>query len=199
MAYYSQNLLRDKLSSRLLAPHEKKQLSKEPDTRQVTKSDLLWIGVFFLIIATNFWLGGHNYLEARNVAETKSTAEKLTKWLAEAREASHSNRLTLGSCNDPASSWRDCRDELMANNGPIPNARNLLNPSGEFFADVCDRSNLSTLGSVVIEKGTPKPTDATQFIYAKMPSTQILSEKLPLKVFVCGRSFHPMVVGEIVF
>lgn len=199
MAYYSANSRCNKLTSFPLAPYKREQLSDLPTESQVKRSDFPWIGVFILVIATNIWLGAHNYLEARTVAETKSTAERLTKWLSEASEARQSGRLALSRCNDPTNAWRDCREELIAKDGPIPNARNLLNPSGDFFADACDRSNLSTLGSVVIEKGTPKPTDATQLIYTKMPSTQTLSEKLPLKVFVCGRSFHPMIVSEIVF
>ncbi len=165
----------------------------------ITKADSLWIGVFLLIVSLNLWLGAHNYFEARNVADTKIAADTVLKWFASAGEGRAKGSVSEGPCQAAESQWIDCRNSLISSSGPLKDYSNLLNPTGEVFADACDRSNLKTLGAIVVERGVPKASDVTQIVYQKISPAQTLSEPLSLKLYVCGRSFHPMIVGETVF
>lgn len=163
------------------------------------KSDLPWIVLLILVVVINIWFGVHSYSEAQKVSATKQNAEDLIVWISEKGPLREKGQPVMAQCDAPKASWANCRDALAAPGGPFERIRNQLNSSGLVFADACDRNDLHTLGAIVIEKGSPKPADPTALAYAKMPADQNLTGKLPLKLSVCGRSFHTMNVGEAVF
>jgi hypothetical protein len=162
-------------------------------------ADYLWISAFLFVVLINIWFGVHNHGEAHKVAETKANAERLLQWVADKGPIREQGQEVLVGCDDPKGSWHDCLAALIASGGPFESFRNYLEPDGKVFSEACDRSDLKTLGSIVIERGTPKPLDPSAMAYAKMPAAQTLSGKLPIKITVCGRSFHPMNVGEATF
>lgn len=167
--------------------------------KYLTMTDILWIFAFFSVIMINIWFGVHNHGEARKVAETKTNAENVLLWLAEKGRIREKGQEVLSGCDDPKGAWQDCLSALHASGGPFESFRNYLEPTGQIFSDSCNRADLKTLGSIVIEHGNPKPLDPSSMTYSKMPAAQDLNGRLPLKIFICGRSFHPMNVGEVVF
>lgn len=163
------------------------------------KADIVWMTLLAVVVAVNFWFGFHNHGEAHQVATIKANAEDLVKWLGEKSEAREQGGSILAGCDTPKDSWHGCLAAIIAPGGPFEAFRNHLEPSGKVFSDSCDRSDLKTLGAIVIERGNPKPLDPSALVYTKMPPHQDLNGKLPLKIFICGRSFHPMNVGETLF
>lgn len=163
------------------------------------KADIFWMTLLAAVVAVNFWFGFHNHGEAHRVATIKTNAEDLLKWLGEKGEAREQGGQILAGCDSPRDSWHGCLAAIIAPGGPFEAFRNHLEPSGKVFSDSCDRGDLKTLGAIVIERGNPKPLDPSALVYAKMPQHQDLNGKLPLKIFICGRSFHPMNVGETIF
>ncbi len=176
---------------------ERAQLS-EP-ALYLRRSDYLWISSFFIVALINIWFGIHNYNEAHKIVDTKANAQRLIQWLADKGTLREQGQEVLAGCNDPTNLWQDCLAAMTAAGGPFGSFRNTLEPKGRVVSESCDRSDLRTLGSIVIERGTPKPSDSSALVYTKMPTSQTLSGKLPLKVYICGRSFHPMNVGEAIF
>ena len=187
-----------------LPVHRGSEAQPEPTNQSgpfkfLTSADIFWIVAFASVIVVNIWFGVHNYGEARKVAETKLNAEKLLDWITEKGPIREKGQEVLLGCDDPKGTWHDCLAAASSPGGPFESFRNHLEPSGRVFSDSCDRADLSTLGSVVIERGSPKPMDPSAMTYSKMPPGQDLSVKLPLRIFICGRSFHPMNVGETIF
>ncbi|NBW01613.1 MAG: hypothetical protein EBR85_07915 [Betaproteobacteria bacterium] len=167
--------------------------------KYVATADIIWIAAFLCVVIINIWFGVHNYGEAKKVAEIKANAERLLHWVSEKGPLREKGQEVLSGCNDPKGLWQDCLAALIIPGGPFESFKNHLEPQGQIFSDSCDRGDLKTLGSIVIERGTAKPLDPSSMTYSKMPASQDLSGRLPLKIFICGRSFHPMNVGEAIF
>lgn len=183
-------------------------MTKTPETQTIAdparepylnRFDPFWIVLFISVIVINIWFGIHSLTQAQHVALTRKNAEAVLGWLKEKAPLREQQQPILPGCDSPAGRWADCLNSIVAADGPLPNIRNQLQQAGPVFADACDRNESQSLGAIVIEKGSPKPTDPTAVAYSRMPKEQDLSQKLLLKFAVCGRSFHVMNVGETTF
>lgn len=177
-----------------------KEQSNDPEpNKYLQASDYAWVAVFVFVVLVNLWLGVSNYSNAKKVSETTTIATQVMKWFADNETAREAGRLLLFDCNEPGGLWSNCLASIVAPGGPFENLSNQLEPTAKVFSDVCNRDDFSTLGSIVIERGSAKQADPSSIVYAKMPVAQDLGAKLPLKIYVCGRSFRPINVGEVVF
>ena len=165
----------------------------------LNRFDPLWILLFFLVIVINVWFGIHSLTQAQRVDVTRKNAAAVLGWLSEKAPLREQKQPVSAACDDPTGSWNDCLNSVTGPDGVLANARNELEPAYPIFSDACDRKDPKSFGTIVIEKGTPKPTDPNSIAYSKMPKNQDLSEKLLLKVVVCARSFHIMPIGETSF
>lgn len=180
------------------APSEP-EVPQKAATLYMQKTDFLWASLLGCVVVINLWFGIHNHSEAQKAATTKQNAENLLQWLSEKGPIREKGESVLPGCDSQKDLWQDCLAAITAQEGPLHSFRNYLEPGGRIFSDTCDRTDIKTLGSIVVEKGTPKPIDPSAMTYAKMPAKQILGNQLPIRIYVCGRSFHPMSVGETVF
>ena len=165
----------------------------------LNRFDPLWIALFVIVVAVNVWFGIHSLTQAQRVDVTRKNAAAVLGWLSEKAPLREQKQPVSAACDDPTGSWNDCLNSVTGPEGVLANARNELEPSYPIFSDACDRKDPKSFGTIVIEKGTPKPTDPNSIAYSKMPKNQDLSEKLLLKVVVCARSFHIMPIGETSF
>ena len=177
---------------------KERSYDSEP-AKYLEAADYAWIIVFAFVVLVNLWFGLHNHAGEQKVAETKANAARLLAWFEDNGKIRELGQSVISGCDDPSDSWRECLASLVASGGPFETLTNQLEPTGKVFSDVCVRGELATLGTIVIERGAPKPQDPTAMVYARMPAAQDLSSRLPLKIYVCARSFHPMNVGETVF
>jgi len=77
--------------------------------------------------------------------------------------------------------------------------RNQFNASDAVFSTSCDRTRLETQGSLILEKGTPKPPDGSSLTYSPLGDDELLVEPLSLRLSICGRGFSVIHVAEFRF
>ena len=90
-------------------------------------------------------------------------------------------------------------DALVAAGAPFASLQNAFGVKNLLFADACDRNRLDTNGSIIIEKGTPKPPDGSSLAYAPIADEEPLAEPLALRVSICGRAFAVNHIAEFKF
>ena len=87
----------------------------------------------------------------------------------------------------------------MAEGAPFASLQNAFETKNLVFADACDRTRLDTHGSIIIEKGTPKPPDGSSLAYGPLPDEESLAEPLAIRVSICGRAFAINHIAEFKF
>ena len=126
--------------------------------------------------------------------------EQFAAWLEEAGAKRAAGEKTgVAACDADGASWNDCRDALVAKDGPMASLANVASPDSGVFAAACDRTQLDTLGTIIIEKGLPKPPDGASLIYSAIPDAEPVKDALSLRVAVCGRGYSQINVREVKF
>jgi hypothetical protein len=87
----------------------------------------------------------------------------------------------------------------VAKGAPLASIQNAFEEKNLVFADACDRTRLDTHGSIIIEKGTPKPPDGSSLAYTPLADEESLAEPLAIRVSICGRAFAINHIAEFKF
>lgn len=162
--------------------------------------DLIFLVVAIAVAISVAKLGFDTWKYGRHTEASKTQGENLLNWMSqqgELRDAGKTTRIT--ACDRGDTTWIECRDALIAKNGPFAAMHNTFNARDPIFSSHCDRGQLNSQGSILIQKGIPKPPDGSTLAYSPLPDHEPLSEPLALRISVCGRGFSIIHVGELKF
>lgn len=161
--------------------------------------------LFFMVIAGALGigivqLGFATWVNGRHTESAKANGESIVSWMTEAA----SKRLSVGDgsvneCSGEEKNWLDCREWLVSSSGPFRGLSNQISPSNKLFSPACDRTQLDTLGAIILEKGVPKPPDGASLLYAPLADSEPLNNPLALRLSICGRGFSVIHVAEFTF
>ena len=162
--------------------------------------DTLFVVAAFATAITVGLLGMSTWVEGNRTETVKSQGEAIAAWMAEQGKHRESGQVTdLASCSLSDVRWSECRDAMMAASGPFADMRNQFSSRSPVFSSSCDRTRLETQGSLILEKGTPKPPDGSSLVYSPLADDEPLKEPLSLRVSICGRGFAVIHVAEFKF
>jgi hypothetical protein len=163
-------------------------------------SDSFFIFITVVVAIAIVKLGYSTWLEGRHTDAAKSTGESIVSWMTDAasKRASYAESSKV-ACSSDAKKWIECREWLVSSSGPLSGMSNHISQGNKLFSPACDRTQLDTLGSIIIEKGTPKPPDGASLMYAPLSDDEPLKEPLPLRLSICGRGFSVIRVAEFTF
>ncbi|NCW78581.1 MAG: hypothetical protein EBV64_11625 [Oxalobacteraceae bacterium] len=162
--------------------------------------DLLFVVAALATAITVARLGMSTWVDGNRTETVKAQGEAVAAWMTEQgkhREAGQATDLAFCSLADVR--WSECRDAMVAANGPFADMRNQFSSDGPIFSSSCDRTRLETQGSLILEKGTPKPPDGSSLLYSPLADDEPLIEPLSLRVSICGRGFAVIHVAEFKF
>ncbi len=160
---------------------------------------------FFVLIAILVTLlvvkvGYETLHEGLNTEATKARGEAMVTWFSTHAPAHAGDGEALPGCDGEGTTWAGCRDALVADGGPFPGITNIAKADNKLFSSSCDRTDGSTLGAIMLEKGSPKPPDGASLAYAPLPDDEPFDKgTLDLRISVCGRGFSVIHVGEFKF
>ena len=165
-----------------------------------TLTDFIFVVIAIVVGILVVRLGATTWTEGMHTEATKANGEKFAAWIEEAGAKRAAGEKTgVAACDADGASWADCRDALVAEGGPLAGLKNVAEPDGEIFAAACDRSQLATLGTIIVEKGLPKPPDGASLIYSAMPDAEPMKDALSMRVAICGRGYSQINVREVKF
>jgi hypothetical protein len=87
---------------------------------------------------------------------------------------------------------------MFAVGAPSAETKNNFSAKNLLFSQACDRNDLLNLGSLIFEKGTPKP-DGSGFTYSPIADDEKLEQAVPMRLTVCVRGFTSEHVSEFSF
>ncbi|NDC09031.1 MAG: hypothetical protein EBZ75_06710 [Oxalobacteraceae bacterium] len=161
--------------------------------------------LFFMVIAGALGigivqLGFSTWVDGRHTESAKSSGESIVSWMTEAAsKRSSAGEGSANECSGEDKNWLDCREWLVSSSGPFKGLSNQISRSNKLFSPACDRTKLDTLGSIIFEKGTPKPPDGASLAYAPLADDEPLGAPLSLRLSICGRGFSVIRVAEFTF
>lgn len=165
-----------------------------------TLTDFIFVVVAIVVGVLVVRLGSTTWIEGMHTEATKANGEQFAAWLDDTGKKREAGEATgIAACDADGANWKDCRDALVADGGPLAGLANPASDGGQLFAAACDRGQLDTLGAIVIEKGLPKPPDGASLIYSAIADAEPVKEALPLRVAVCGRGYSQINVREVKF
>jgi hypothetical protein len=163
-------------------------------------SDFFFIFIAGVVAIAIVQLGYSTWVEGRHTDSAKSTGESIVSWMTDAASKRASSDGSFNNaCSGEDKKWLDCREWLVSASGPLKGVSNHISQGNKLFSSACDRTKLDTLGSIIFEKGTPKPPDGASLMYAPLADDELLKEPLPLRLSICGRGFSLIRVAEFTF
>ena len=174
--------------------------SSETNRPYCTLSDL-----FFMVVACALGIGivqlGYStWVEGRHTESAKSTGESIVSLMTEeASKRANAGESSTNECSGEEKNWLDCREWLVSSSGPLKGLSSQISRGNKLFSPACDRTQLDTLGSIIFEKGTPKPPDGASLGYAPLSDNEPLGAPIPLRLSICGRGFSVIHVAEFTF
>ncbi len=163
-------------------------------------SDAVFVLLAIIVTIMVVQLGYETLHEGLNTEATKSRGEAMVSWFGSHAPAHAGDGEPLAGCDGENTTWASCRDALVADGGPFAGIRNIATPDGKVFSASCDRTDASTHGSIILEKGSPKPPDGASLIYAPLADDEALDKgPLDLRLSICGRGFSVIHIGEFKF
>ncbi len=161
-------------------------------------ADGLFSAFMVVVLVVVSYLGFITYVEGSETEHTKRNAERIVKWLEEAGKArAEGKSVSPEACAKDGQPWSECLNAMVAESGPFPKLQNVAEVDGLTFAKKCDREHLNTHGSIILEKGTPKPVDPSSFTFGPMDDAEVIAKDGQLRVVVCGRGFGVIKIGEV--
>jgi len=165
-----------------------------------TLTDFIFVVIAIVVGILVVRLGATTWTEGMHTEATKANGEQFAAWLEEAgTKRAAGEKIGVAACDADGASWAECRDALVAKDGPLASLANVASPDSGVFAAACDRAQLDTLGTIIIEKGLPKPPDGASLIYSAIPDAEPVKDALSLRVAVCGRGYSQINVREVKF
>ena len=169
-------------------------------TKHFTSVDALFL-LFLLAVLIGVALIGHlSYGEGLKTEAAKANAAQLKDWFdqLEANSAKGQTNPLEACADDGEKTWEGCQAALLSEKGPLGSAKNPFDAAQPVLGAKCDRSDLSTRGLVVVEKGTPAPPGAPPAIsFGPMENGEKLSKDLPLRILVCDKGAYALKVAEV--
>ena len=163
-------------------------------------SDFFFILITAVVAIAIVKLGYSTWLEGMHTDSAKSNGESIVSWMTDtATKRASPDESSKNECINKAKNWIDCREWLVSSSGPFKGMSNHINQVNKLFSPACDRTQLDTLGSIIFEKGTPKPPDGASLTYAPLADDEPLREPLSLRLSICGRGFSVIRVAEFTF
>lgn len=172
-------------------------LAPTPQGRYFSSGDLGWMLVVVALVLLNLFISLNDYLQARQTESTRAHAQSVLGLMLRMHEARASAKPGSEACQ-PDSKWSDCQEALLRTDAASAMIKNVLRPGNPVFSNACDRQRPGTLGSIVIEVGTAKTSDPESLTYAPIRDDQLIGQRLPLRVGVCGRLYSKMLTGQVV-
>ncbi|MDB5569472.1 MAG: hypothetical protein JWN93_655 [Hyphomicrobiales bacterium] len=154
----------------------------------------------FLFVATAvsvfvIYLGVHSMQESLRIEVVKRDAEAIVAWIKDVGEKRADAAFEPAECRKPgATTWQACRAALSRQGGPAFGMLNPFDATRPLFSPKCDISDISSVGSIVIDKGA-QPSGAASISYSAIDDAEPAGKALLLRVTVCGRGFHPIKVA----
>jgi hypothetical protein len=163
-------------------------------------TDLIFAVIAIVVATLVIRLGYMTWQDGSRTEDTKANGEAVATWMTEQglrREKSEDT--ALSACNRGPGTWAQCREALLATGAPFASLQNAFSTKNLLFADACDRTRLDTHGSIILEKGTPKPPDGSSLAYTPLADEESLAEPLAIRVSICGRAFAINHIAEFKF
>ncbi len=165
-----------------------------------TLTDFIFVVIAIVVGILVVRLGATTWTEGMHTEATKANGERFAAWLEEAGAKRTAGEKTgVAACDADGASWSDCRDALVAENGPLAGLANVTTPGGAVYSATCDRMQLDTLGAIIIEKGLPKPPDGASLVYSAIADAEPVKDALSLRVAICGRGYSQINIREVKF
>lgn len=162
--------------------------------------DFIFMGFALAVAISVATLGFDTWKHGQQTETTKSHGENLLAWMSQQGELRAAGKTTtLTACDQGDTTWSECRDALIGANGPFAGMRNAFQARDPIFSSQCDRNQLNSLGSILVQKGLPKPPDGSSLAYSPLADDEPLAEPLALRISVCGRGFSIIHIGELKF
>ncbi len=168
---------------------------------------LLLISAMVLVVV----VGRLSLDEAQRSEVAKGTAITLLKWFDElGSDASKVPAALQEKCRpaEPAEdaaaktevkvaarTWAECRDALLAEGGPLHEAKNPFEPDYSVFSEKCDRSNRATRGTVVVEESL-KVAPGQPAAFAPIAHARVLEKDLGIRIAICDKGSFVIKIGE---
>ena len=163
-------------------------------------TDLIFVIFAIIVGVLVIDLGYTTWEDGRRTEETKANGEAIAAWMTEqGLKREKSEDTGVPACNRGDSTWSQCREALVAEGAPFALLKNAFDTKNLVFADACDRNRLDTDGSIIIEKGTPKPPDGSSLAYGPLADNEPLAEPLAIRISICGRAFAVNHIAEFKF
>ncbi len=173
------------------------QNDSEHSKTYFTKSDFLFLIFIAFVVVSIGWIGYSIWEDEVRSQITKENGEHLSAWMTE-KGAKREEENAFAPCDTKTMTWAVCRNALVAKDGPFAKLGNEFEKTNLIFAPECNRNEPTSLGAIVIEKGTPKP-DGSGFSYSALPDDEKLEEPVPMRLSVCTRAFSVVHVAEFAF
>ncbi len=160
-----------------------------------------WIFVFTAVVISLLVirLGFVTWHDGRLTEISKEQGKQVAVLLEEQAHKQAGGDPYFAPCERANASWSDCRDALIAEDGPLKNMRNAFDGKTALFSSACDKSRPESHGTIIVEKGLPKPPDGSSLAYSPLADDESLAEPLSLRVSICGRGFATIHITEFTF
>jgi len=144
-------------------------------------------------------LGFLTWRDGRLTEISKEQGQQVANWLVGEAQRQAGGEPFFAPCDRETASWGECRDALVSEQGPLAATHNAFDRNAALFSDICDKSRPDTHGTIMVEKGLPKPPDGSTLAYAPLADDEPLAEPLSLRVSICGRGFATIHITEFKF
>jgi len=163
-------------------------------------TDLIFLVVAIVVALLVVRLGYMTWEDGSRTEDTKANGEAVAAWMTEQGLKREANEETgVPACNRGSGTWAQCREALVATGAPFASLQNAFGTENLLFANACDRTRLDTHGSIIVEKGTPKPPDGSSLAYASITDDESLTKPLAIRISICGRAFAINHIAEFKF
>ena len=174
-------------------------LHADPKKPYITAGDLAFL-VFVLIVALTMTSISYTiWKDEKSSGESKESGEQVVAVFTEqGLKRGNAEANPPAVCDFSSMTWGACRDAMFAVGAPLAETKNNFSAKNLLFSQACDRNDLLNLGSLIFEKGTPKP-DGSGFTYSPIADDEKLEQAVPMRLTVCVRGFTSEHVSEFSF
>lgn len=161
----------------------------EPKKPYITSGDIAFLIFALLVLFILMNISYTIWKDEASSGETKENGEHVVAVFTEqGLKRGNAEANPPAVCDFSAMTWAACRDVMFAAGAPLGETKNTFSKDNLLIASACDRNDPHTLGSLIFEKGTPKP-DGSGFTYSPIADDEKLDQVVPMRLTVCVRGF----------
>ena len=194
-----------------------------------TLTDWTFLASMVVMIALVAWVGELSYQEGMKTEVTKRNGEAWAQWFGETGAERFKEDFGMLACaggpprapteqteadpsvpstppatplaSTPASRvWGDCLKALTTPPGALAGLRNPFHRAAIEIAAKCEPSDRNLTGALVLEKLVPTPPGSPiPFVASPLVETDVIDNKLQIRVTVCDKGAYPIRIGEVEF